>query len=131
MILDPLKFTSDSIMWLKPVPTGDTSIVHVEPQCNITRLDFHSGSNSVSIPHPNPATDRVALDVSFMEDASPDLRLYNQSGENILTLMNGQTQYKSGSYHLEFDARTLPAGAYYIEFKAGTFHATRRLVVVK
>jgi hypothetical protein len=131
MILDPLKFTSDSIMWLKPIPAGDTSVVHVEPQCNITRLDFHAGSNSVSIPHPNPATDRVTLDVSFMADASPDLRLFNQSGENILTLMNGQTQYTSGSYHLEFDAHMLPAGAYYIEFKAGAFHATRRLVVIK
>ena len=131
MTLQPLIFTSDSIMWLKPTPVGDTSIVSVGPQCNITRLNFRTGSNSISEPRPNPAAGLVAIDVSFIEDASPELMLYNECGQRILTLMDGRSTYTGGSYHLEFDAQKLAAGAYYIQFKAAGFQATKHLMVIK
>ena len=131
MTLAPGTFTSDSIMFIKPRPVGDTGVVTVGPRCNVTRLEFHTGSNSISTPHPNPATGRVAIDVSFLEDAMPSLHIVNSAGANVMTLMDGNTAMTYGSYHLEFDARGLAAGAYYIDFRAGDYRAGERLVVIK
>ncbi len=131
MTLAPGTFTSDSIMFIKPRPVGDTGVVSVGPRCNITHLEFRVGSNSISTPHPNPATGRVAIDVSFIEDASPMLNIFNSTGVSVLTLLDGSAKMGGGSYHLEFDARLLAAGAYYIDFRAGDYRAGERLVVIK
>jgi hypothetical protein len=131
LTLTPGSFTSDSIMFIKPRPTGDTSYVKVGPRCNISRLVFRDGSNSISQPHPNPTSNRVAFDVSFVEDATPELQVLNSAGETVLTLMDGSRSYQGGSYHVEFDARQLPAGAYFVAFHAASYHTTTQLVIVK
>ncbi len=131
MMLIPGEFTSDSILFIKPRPTGDTSIVSVGPQCNITTLIFVGGSNSISPVHPNPASESVAIDLSFMEDANPELDIVNSLGETILKPIDGTVAYKGGSYHVTFNAENLPPGAYSILFRAGDYHASERFVVIR
>jgi hypothetical protein len=131
MTLTPGVFTSDSLMFIRPVPIGDTSVVSVGPRCNISKLVFHTGTNSISAPRPNPASGKVSLDLSFIEDANPELQIFNSVGDRVLTLMDGNAAYQGGSYHVGFDARKLAAGVYYVEFHAGEYRAAERMVVVK
>jgi hypothetical protein len=131
MTLSPGVFTSDSIMFIRPRPTGDTSIVTVGPQCNITTLIFVGGSNSISPVHPNPSSAIAGIDLSFMEDANPELDIINSLGETVLKPMDGTAAYKGGSYHVTFNSQTLAPGAYSIIYRAGDYYATERFVVIR
>jgi len=131
MTLMPCVFTSDSIMFIKPRPVGDTSTVTVGPQCNITTLIFVGGSNSISPVHPNPSSGIVGIDLSFMEDANPELDIINSLGETILKPMDGTVAYKGGSYHVTFNSQNLPIGAYSILFRAGDYRMSERFVVIR
>jgi Concanavalin A-like lectin/glucanases superfamily len=131
MTLSPGEFTSDSIMFIKPRPTGDTSIVTIGPQCNITTLIFVGGTNSISPVHPNPSSDLVQIDLSFIEDANPELDIINSLGMTVLKPMDGSVAFKGGSYHMQFDSQDLPSGAYSIIFRAGDYHASERFVVIR
>jgi hypothetical protein len=131
MTLSPGAFTSDSIMFIKPRPTGDTSMVTVGPQCNITTLIFVGGSNSISPVHPNPSSGIVAVDLSFIEDANPEFDIINSLGVTVLKPMDGTVAYKGGSYHVAFNSQSLAPGAYSIMFRAGDYRATERFVVIR
>jgi hypothetical protein len=131
MTLIPGEFTSDSIMFIKPRPTGDTSIVTVGPQCNITTLIFVGGSNSISAVHPNPASGLATVTLSFMEDANPELDIINSLGATVLKPMDGSVAYKGGSYQVQFDSQNIPSGAYSIIFRAGDYQASERFVVIR
>jgi len=131
MILTPGIFTSDSIMFIKPEPVGDTSIVSVSPQCSITYLVYVGGTNSISAPNPNPTSGIVSVNVSFVGVANPELDVLNAAGENVLRPMDGKTAYKGGSYHVEFDSRQLAAGAYYLTFQAGDYRAVEQFIVIR
>ena len=125
-------FKSDSIFFVKPVPTGDTSNVQVDPRCNITTLDFREGlSNKISTPTPNPAGDRVSLEVEFFEDAAARLVLYDAAGHEVLRLLPGTEVLPGGRYRLEFDVSDLPSGAYFLVFQARKFHATEGLRITR
>ncbi len=131
MTLSPGEFTSDSILFIKPRPTGDTGIVTVGPQCNITTLVFVGGSNSISPVRPNPSSGIVGVDLSFVEDANAELDIINSLGETVLKPMNGSVTYKGGSYHVSFSSQSLPAGAYSLLFRAGDYRASERFVVIR
>lgn len=131
MTLTPGVFTSDSIMFIKPRPVGDTSIVSVGPRCNISRLIFTGGANSMSPPNPNPTSGIIAVDLSFVEDTNPELTIVNSAGATVIKLMDGTLPMKGGRYHVQFDSRKLADGVYYIQFHAGDYRATERFVVIK
>jgi hypothetical protein len=61
----------------------------------------------------------------------PTLTIFNSAGANILELMDGNTFYKGGSYHVAFDSRTLASGTYYLMFQAGEYRASERFMVIR
>jgi hypothetical protein len=130
MTLTPGTFTSDSIFWVKPMAAGDSTTVSVGSRCNISRLVFRAGNNSVSRPQPNPSSGKVSLDVEFVEDANPVLAIYDESGACVRSLLDGTRPMQGGKYHLEFDTRALPSGVYHLEFRAASFREVERLVIV-
>lgn len=130
MVLAPGIFTSDSLFWVKPMATGDSTTVSVAPRCNISRLVFRAGNNSVSKPQPNPSSGRVSVDVEFVEDANPVLAIYDETGALVRSLLDGSRAMPFGKYHMEFDTRTLPSGSYHLEFRAAHFRDSERLVIV-
>ena len=131
LILIPRKFTSDSIMFIKPIPTGDTSAVKIDPKCTISTLVFNGGQNSFADPRPNPTTGRVTTEIQFFEDVSPKFTVFSSSGAKIMEILNGSQQMKGGRYAIEFDMSCLAEGTYVLVFEAGEFSATKRIVVRK
>jgi hypothetical protein len=131
MMLVPQTFTSDSELWVKPLATGDTTTVIVDPQCNISRLNFVGGKNSISQPIPNPSTGRVTLNVEFVEDGYPNLRIYDESGDEVVRPVDGTTYLKGGKYSFDLNLMHLSTGTYYVRFEAGSFHDTRKMVIMR
>ena len=129
--LNPGKFTSDSIMFIKPRPTGDTSIVYVGPHCDISTLTFTGGSNSITPVEPNPAGTTASIALSFAADGNPELKVINSLGTTVLVPLNGSTEYKAGSYRVTFDTHSLPNGSYSIVFRAGDYQAVERFMVIR
>jgi hypothetical protein len=131
VILTPLKFTSDSLMWLKPVVTGDTATMKVLPYCNINRLNFVGGTNEVTPPRPNPASHSAIIEFEFFEDVTATMDLYDLSGAKMLEIVKPGDATKAGRYRVEIDTRMLAAGKYLYVFKAGSYTASRQLVIVR
>ncbi len=131
LTLLPRKFSSDSIMFIKPVPTGDTSAVKIGAKCTISYLEFKAGQNSFIDPRPNPTTGRVETEVEFFEDVSPRLTVFGSTGSKVMTVLDGSQPMKGGRYKLAFDVSRLSEGSYTLIFEAGTFRATKRIVVRK
>jgi hypothetical protein len=131
LVLIPRKFSSDSLMFIKPVPTGDTSAVKIGAKCTISTLVFVSGQNSFIDPRPNPTTGRVETEVEFFEDVSPKLTIFGSTGAKVMNVLDGSQPMKGGRYKLAFDVSRLSEGSYNLVFEAGAFHATKRIVVRK
>lgn len=125
-------FQSDSIFFVKPVPSGDTSVVQVDPRCNITYLNFSGGlANRLSAPTPNPARGTVSVEVEFFEHAPAALTLFDAAGREVMRVLDGNAILPGGRYRLEFDVSTLPPGEYFYYFEANRFRATEKLRIVR
>jgi hypothetical protein len=79
-------------------------------------------------PNPfNPVT-TIRFDVGSTSHKST-LRIYDVSGRNIATLINGQLQ--TGSYEVQWDARGFASGIYFSELICGTKRHTQKMVLLK
>lgn len=124
-------FSSDSIFFVKLIPTGDTSIVQVDPRCNISRLNFRGGLNRLTAPSPNPTKGIVTIEVEFFEDANARLGLFNSAGVQVAKLMDGRQLLPGGRYRVELNTADLPQGSYFYILEANNFRATERMEVVR
>ena len=79
-------------------------------------------------PNPfNPVT-TIRFDVGSTSHEST-LRIYDLSGRNIATLINGQLQ--PGSYEVQWNARGFASGIYFSELISGTKRHTQKMVLLK
>jgi hypothetical protein len=79
-------------------------------------------------PNPfNPVT-TIRFDVGSTSNEST-LRIYDISGRNVATLINGQLQ--PGSYEVQWDARGFASGIYFSELISGTKRHTQKMVLLK
>jgi hypothetical protein len=132
--LVPQKFTSDSIFWVKldpPITQGDTGVVHVDPKCNISRLNFRGGANKLLAPVPNPTNGHVTIEAEMVEDSHAHLSLFNSAGAEVMQLLDGSQIITGGRYRFDFDTSLLPSGDYFCVLEAGRFRASQRIQVVK
>ncbi|MBS1904090.1 MAG: choice-of-anchor D domain-containing protein [Bacteroidetes bacterium] len=127
--LVPGKLSSDSIMFIKPIPTGDTSAVEVQPRCDISYLKFVGGGNSFAALRPNPTTGALETDFEFFGDLAPKLTVYSATGERVLTVLDGSKLMKGGKYHLSLDLSPLADGAYVVAFEAGLYRTSQKIVI--
>ncbi|MDP6755552.1 MAG: T9SS type A sorting domain-containing protein, partial [Candidatus Marinimicrobia bacterium] len=79
-------------------------------------------------PNPfNPVT-TIRFDVGSTSHEST-LRIYDLSGRNVATLINGQLQ--PGNYEVQWDARGFASGIYFSELISGTKRHTQKMVLLK
>ena len=79
-------------------------------------------------PNPfNPVT-TIRFDVGSTSHEST-LRIYDVSGRNVATLINGQLQ--PGNYEVKWDARGFASGIYFSELISGTKRHTQKMVLLK
>lgn len=131
VILTPLKFTSDSLMWLKPVVAGDTATMKVLPYCNINRLNFTGGNNELTPPRPNPASHSTVIEFEFFEDVPATIDLFDLTGGKKMELVRKGDVLQGGRYQIEVDTRALAPGKYIYVLRAGSYTASKQLVIVR
>jgi hypothetical protein len=131
VIITPGQFTSDSLMWIKPVPTGDTAVMRVEPKCNVNRMNFVGGTNELTPPRPNPAEHRAFIEFEFFEDVEAMMDLYDLAGAKQMEIVKRGEAVGRGRYRVEVDTRSLAPGKYIYVLRAGSFTASKQLVIVR
>jgi hypothetical protein len=57
------------------------------------------------------------------------LKVYDALGREVRTLVNERQNV--GSYNVRFDASKLPSGVYFYRLEAGTYHDTKKLLLIK
>ena len=84
---------------------------------------------ALSPAHPNPFNPETLLTVALPETGVATLKVFDLSGREVATLMNGLSA--AGTHELRFQAGALPSGVYFAVLRAGTFSATQKLLLVK
>jgi endo-1,4-beta-xylanase len=83
---------------------------------------------------PNPFNPGTVIRYSLSENRFITLKVYNQVGEEVSTLVN--EKQNAGNYNVNFDASNLPSGIYYYTLnarngEAGNFTETKKMTLLK
>lgn len=79
--------------------------------------------------YPNPFNPTTHIKFDLPKNTKATLVVYNMSGQEIMTLANGD--YKAGSYEASFDAKSLPSGTYFYRLTTNDFTETKKMTLVK
>lgn len=79
--------------------------------------------------YPDPIAGDVKIDYSVAKECNAELALYDMTGRRLALLSNERCE--GGSYELEWNATSFPAGAYLLELTTGTGRTSRMIRVVK
>ncbi len=84
--------------------------------------------------YPNPFNPTTSINYYLPSASSVELRIYNQLGQEILTLVNAIQSI--GTHQVEWDGRDskrnlMPSGLYFLRMKAGSFVETRKMILLR
>lgn len=133
---DSASFRTDSLIFLRIRPIPTTATWTTDGICNITFLRFPQagGGNLVAQlfqSYPNPsAGDRTTIEFELTETSPVRLTIYDQLGNVIQTLMDGQV-LQAGRYAAEADTRSLAQGMYRYVLESGSFRAAKAMVIIR
>lgn len=101
-----------------------------EPDSTMTASEeilSHAGVN-LSI-FPNPAKEHLLIDLGISRHARLNAMLFNQNGQRVLNLIDGET-FSPGNYTLPVDVRRLPNGVYFLKVVNEHFAINRRIAIL-
>lgn len=78
---------------------------------------------------PNPFNPETSISFSLPVASNVSLRVFNLVGQEVATLVSGQTA--AGTHTVNFDGSNLTSGMYIYRLEAGEFSATRKMVLMK
>ena len=79
--------------------------------------------------YPNPFNPNTSLSYSLPEAAHVTLTVFDNTGREVATLVNGLVN--AGSHNVSFNANGLSSGIYFARMTAGSFSASQKLVLMK
>jgi len=86
-------------------------------------------SNLAISVYPNPVNSISSVDFAVVENGNATLKLYNEVGNEVMTLANGT--YNSGVYSVSLNAATLPSGTYMLKLTNGSNFQVVKVSIVK
>ncbi|MBI2419723.1 MAG: T9SS type A sorting domain-containing protein, partial [Ignavibacteriales bacterium] len=108
----------------KPVVIGNDAITSIQIESVEMPVSFSLEQN-----YPNPFNPATAILFALPEKSSSSLRIYNQLGELVTTLINGELE--AGYHSVTWNAGGFPSGVYIYELRAGKYSAVKKLVLMK
>lgn len=78
---------------------------------------------------PNPFNPTTTINFELSESGSVMLTVYNLSGQQVATLINGNLE--AGAHTVEFDAANLTSGLYFYRLEADNFVAQMKMLLLK
>jgi beta-glucuronidase len=79
--------------------------------------------------YPNPFNPNTAISFQLSAVSSVALRVFDVLGREVAVLVN--EELPAGTHTLRWDGSGLPSGVYFYQLKAGSFHATKKMVLMK
>ena len=79
--------------------------------------------------YPNPFNPETAISYELPTLSFVTLKIYDLLGKEVATLVNEEKP--AGTYKVNFDASGLPSGIYFYRISAGSFHQTKKMVLLK
>lgn len=79
--------------------------------------------------YPNPVVSATTVNFGITEDANVTVKVYNQMGQEIGTVVNGP--YKAGTYSETLNATNYASGSYMLKIFAGNSTAVQTMTVIK
>ena len=100
----------------------------------ITNVEEQTISNVVSKyalyqNYPNPFNPSTEIRYDVLNPGAVSLKVYDQSGKEVYTLVNGMKN--AGSYSVKFDASSLSSGVYYYTLETAGNTFTKKMILVK
>ncbi len=86
-------------------------------------------SYELSQNYPNPFNPTTTIKFGLPEKAVVTLTVYNQLGERIEILAQGQLD--AGYHSIVWNAANVPSGIYFYELKAGKFKSAMKMIILK
>ncbi len=123
-------FKTDSLLFLKLSPIASQTQIQTGSKCFATTARSAVGSSTLYQSYPNPATNRVSFRFDIQESVPAVLSVYNATGEQVATLMDGTQKLQSGQHSIDWDVSHLPPGVYTYTLYAGIFSAKRTMIIV-
>ena len=123
------EFSSDPIIF-KPLtesevgPYSDTNVTNIENESVDTPITYSLFQN-----YPNPFNSGTQLQISIPTIGNYTLRVYNQLGQVVATLLNGQVT--TGTHTFNFEASGLASGVYFYNFSGDNFSQIRKMILLK
>lgn len=84
---------------------------------------------SLSQNYPNPFNPATKIEFAIPKDGFVNLRVYDVLGKEVALLIS--SEFKAGSYTLDFDASKLPSGIYFYKLSSGGFSETKKMILIK
>jgi hypothetical protein len=79
--------------------------------------------------YPNPFNPSTMIKYELPEDAYVSIRIYNQLGQEIRTLV--KEQKSAGRYQVEWNAKSYASGIYICKIEAGSFKRSMKMLLTK
>ena len=79
--------------------------------------------------YPNPFNPSTIINYSLPISTRVQLSIYNQLGEKIAILQDGEKE--AGNYSVKWDAVHMASGIYFYELRTEKYHAVKKLLLVK
>lgn len=80
--------------------------------------------------YPNPFNPTTTISYSVPSNETVTLKVYDLTGRELVTLVNGQ-RHAAGKYRVTFDAARYASGVYFYAIQAGEYQSVRRMVLMK
>lgn len=96
---------------------------------SVRELDNSAETFDLAQNSPNPVSDQTRITFSLKESGNVTLKVYNQLGEEVVTLVN---QFMNvGTYESTFNTQNLPSGTYFYTLSDGKHNKTLRMNVIR
>ncbi len=120
----PLSIVLDPNIWiLRDVTSISTSV----------KDEINPAEYSLFQNYPNPFNPETTIEYFLPEKSFVSLKIYDQLGGEILTLVN--SEQSSGKYSVNFNSSQLgfstASGVYFYRLNAGDFSSTKKFVILK
>ncbi|OYV84749.1 MAG: hypothetical protein B7Z63_06465 [Ignavibacteriae bacterium 37-53-5] len=84
---------------------------------------------SLSQNYPNPFNPSAIISYQLPTNSFVTLKLYDVLGKEVETLVN--ERQSAGSYSVRFNGVNLPSGVYFYRLEAGSYHDTKKFLLLK
>jgi hypothetical protein len=98
----------------------------VEVISGATDASFMLGQN-----YPSPFNPITTIEFSIPDDSPTSLKVYNTLGQEVATLIDGQSLSSGLIHRVTFDGSNLSSGTYYYILKSGKFSAVKKMILLK